>query len=197
MGIFFLNHFEHLNTTITENGGVITYLKKENKSFKFIDKFLVSDDEIKKIDFVSKGLIKEFGDDILSADSKGRITDRAIDLEYLKKDINRARDIEDYLREHEINFTHSNVHLNFWCGEINKYKAMTTYLNEININPSSAIFFGDSLNDESVFENLDNTVGVSNVDSILGRLNYKPKTILKGKNNKGVNGVYKYLNEIL
>jgi hypothetical protein len=48
-----------------------------------------------------------------------------------------------------------------------------------------------------MFEFFPNTVGVSNILSILDKLEYKPKIILEGKENSGAYGVYNHLREVL
>ena len=64
------------------------------------------------------------------------------------------------------------------------------------INSDQSIFYGDALNDESMFKDFQNSVGVSNIISILDELEYKPKIILEGKDNAGANGVLAHLKEV-
>ena len=59
------------------------------------------------------------------------------------------------------------------------------------------MYFGDSLNDESMFEKFTHTVGVSNIDRVLNKLKYKPKTILKGEENIGPDGVINFLTNLV
>ena len=59
------------------------------------------------------------------------------------------------------------------------------------------VFFGDSLNDQAMFQSFPNTVGVSNISSIIDLLEFKPKTILTGKENIGPYGVLNYLKKNL
>ncbi len=195
-GYFLLSHFPYLKTIITEGGGVLTKIEDTKDDYNLIDKFFISQKEIDKLSRITDNLKQEFGEECFSKDSKGRITDRAIPLSYLREDIQRARNIENLLKKEGANFTFSNVHLNFWIGNINKYSTIDFYLKENNIDEDSCVFFGDSLNDESVFKNMKNTIGVSNVKAVLNKLEYRPSTILKGEKYQGVEGVYNYLSEL-
>jgi hydroxymethylpyrimidine pyrophosphatase-like HAD family hydrolase len=87
----------------------------------------------------------------------------------------------DMMEKDKINFSKSNVHINFWCGEISKYLGVTKFIKEFRpeITESNSFFFGDAPNDESMFELFHNSVGVSNIQHCLDRLNHKPRIILE------------------
>ena len=64
------------------------------------------------------------------------------------------------------------------------------------IKENECIYFGDSLNDESMFRYFTSTVGVSNIKYILDDLDYRPSQILEGDDLEGVNGVLKVLSDL-
>jgi HAD superfamily hydrolase (TIGR01484 family) len=191
-GHFLLTHFPYLQDVIVEGGGAMV-----SRSGKFItEECLISQAEVKRLaDFCTEFATK-FPNTPLSVDSFGRKTDRAIELHDLK-DGTLFHHIEDYLREKNINFSTSNVHLNFWCGEVSKFKAVEHYMALKKQTAQESVFFGDSLNDQTMFKSFKNSVGVSNIASVMDRLQYKPTTILTGEENVGPFGVLNYLNKNL
>jgi len=191
-GHFLLTHFPFLTDVIVEGGGTIV-----SRADKFItEECLVSESDVLKLADFTKELAREFPNIKLSVDSFGRKTDRAIELHDLKDGVLFGH-IEDFLRAHHINFSTSNVHLNFWCGEVSKYLAVKHFLNKHKADENKCVFFGDSLNDQAMFKSFTNSVGVSNISTIIDQLQFKPTTILKGDENIGPFGVLNYLQKNL
>jgi HAD superfamily hydrolase (TIGR01484 family) len=189
-GHFLLTHFPFLHEVIVEGGGAVV-----SRSGKFItEKNLVSETDIKRLaDFVSV-FKKEFPTINLSIDSFGRRTDRAVELHDLQDGV-LFHHIEDFLRDHKINFSTSNVHLNFWCGEVSKYIAVDYFLKEKHVSETECIFFGDSLNDQAMFKSFHHSVGVSNISAVLDQMKHRPSEILVGDENIGPFGVLNYLKQ--
>lgn len=191
-GHFLLTHFPFLTEVIVEGGGAIV-----SRKGKFItEECLISESEVQRLaDFCHDFKVK-FPKVPLSVDSFGRKTDRAIELHDLQ-DGTLFHHIEDFLKEKNINFSTSNVHLNFWCGEISKYLAVVHYLKSRNATEEDCLFFGDSLNDQTMFKSFKNSIGVSNISQVLDRMTYKPTTILTGAENAGPFGVLNYIKKHL
>lgn len=191
-GHFLLTHFPYLTDVIVEGGGAIV-----SRSGKFItEECLIDQSEVLKLaDFASE-LVLEFPHLKLSVDSFGRKTDRAIELHDLKEGTLFLH-VEDYLRKNNINFSTSNVHLNFWCGEVSKYLAVKHFLKKHKVEESDCLFFGDSLNDQAMFKSFSNSVGVANISAVIDQLKFKPTTILTGDENIGPFGVLNYLQKNL
>lgn len=187
-GHFLLTHFPFLTDVIVEGGGAIV-----SRSGKFItEELLISNDDVNRLSVFCETFKKKFPNIPLSVDSFGRKTDRAIELHDLK-DGTLFHHIEDFLYESKINFSTSNVHLNFWCGEVSKYKAVNHFLKSKKIDEKNCIFFGDSLNDQAMFQSFPMTIGVSNISKVIGQMKYKPTEILLGEENAGPFGVLNYL----
>lgn len=188
-GHFFLTHFP-LQYCIMEGGGVVVY---RDEAGLIQEKNLVSDAEIKRLEDFTDKLAKNHPDIPLSKDSFGRRTDRA--MEYHEMTEGQLKIAIDLMTEDKINFSKSNVHINFWCGEISKYLGVTKFIKEFRpeITESNSFFFGDAPNDESMFELFHNSVGVSNIQHCLDRLNHKPRIILEGDENIGAKGVLNFI----
>jgi len=191
-GHFLITHFKALDYVIAEGGGVLI---RRDKLGNPIDEPFVKRSNIKHLEVSTKSLLKKFSNINLSADSFGRLTDRAIELSDLLLDIDLLKNVKSFLDKEEINYSTSNVHLNFWSGDVSKYNAVKTFSEKFykDISLDECIYFGDSLNDESMFRYFQNSVGVSSIKDVLSKLEYRPQTILLGEENDGPDGVYNHL----
>ncbi|MFZ4712673.1 MAG: HAD family hydrolase [Bacteriovoracaceae bacterium] len=192
-GHFFLTHFSPVTAVIMEGGGVLV-TRKGNGLME--EKNLVSDKELLHLETQTAALLKNFPWLSLTKDSFGRRTDRAIEL--IEYDDHQKEQIMKFLKTHDIHYSASNVHINFWAGTVSKYKAVDYYLSTYRpmVDLSDCLYFGDAPNDESMFQYFENSVGPSNIDSYLPLMTHHPKIILKGEENKGVLGVYSYLQQV-
>lgn len=195
-GHFLLTHFPQLKHVICEGGGVLVKRKQDGVIAK---ELYVDEKEVTRLQNFTKSLLKKFKGLELSADSLGRLTDRAIELSDLMIDVDRMKDIKTFMDKENVNYSQSNVHLNFWCGEISKYKSVSEFMKKYykEYSLEQTIFFGDSMNDESMFKDLPHTVGVSNIKEVLKKLNYEPSVVLTGEENAGPQGVYNHLESLL
>jgi HAD superfamily hydrolase (TIGR01484 family) len=191
-GHFFLTHFP-LKACIMEGGGVILSV---NDKREIVQEPLVSQTELEKLSLFTDKLKTQFPRLPISADSFGRLTDRAI--EFQSTDENLLIDVMAFMREENINYSKSNVHINFWAGEISKYKGVEYFSKNYRryIPFSHCWFFGDAPNDQSMFESFENSVGVSNISHSLHKLDHKPRIILEGEENAGPKGVLSFIKNI-
>ena len=186
---FFLTHFPSLETVVSEGGGVIS---RKGADGAIEDRLMVSEQELERLESFALELQERFSHLNLTADSFGRQTDRALELSSMNSEI------EDFAKERGINFSRSSVHFNFWCGQISKYRGVSFVLKHYYpFSERECIYFGDSLNDESMFQHFEKSVGVSNIVTCLDKLQHTPSIILKGQENRGASGVYSYLSKIL
>jgi HAD superfamily hydrolase (TIGR01484 family) len=189
-GHFFLSHFP-IKTVIMEGGGVII---SKSEDGVISEKLLISKETVEALEALTQKLIKEIPETVMSADSFGRKTDRAIEFKDMKdEDVKR---VEAFLKREGANFSQSNVHINFWLGDISKSLGVSDYLRNESVSADEMIFYGDAMNDESMFKDFKHSVGVSNISEVIDQLKYKPKTILEGPENAGVNGVLYHLKEL-
>ena len=175
-----------------EGGGVVLFKNQDN----IIDEeVLVSQEDIERLEDLDHALRGRFGD-ILTFDSFGRKTDRAIDLEAMDKE--KKSLVENFLSDHQASFSTSSVHVNFWYGDVSKYQGIQWVLKKKfpHVAENECLYFGDAINDESVFKGLENTVGVSNVSRCLDKMKDHPRVILEGKDNEAVYGVFNFLKQL-
>lgn len=188
-GHFFLTHFP-LSSCIMEGGGVIVYRDHRGE---IVEEPLVSKAELDRLENFTVQLKHKFPHVPLSADSFGRLTDRAIEFHLM--DEAWIEDVMVYMKKENVNFSKSNVHINFWCGEISKFLGVKHFLEKYRpeLKQSDCWFFGDAPNDQSMFELFHNSVGVSNIKHCLDRLDHKPRIILDGDENIGPKGVLNHI----
>lgn len=191
-GHFFLTHFP-LKACIMEGGGVILYLDEKGE---IVQEPLVPQSEIDRLAQFTTNLKHHFPHIPLSADSFGRLTDRAIEFHLMDQEW--IKEAMDFMDEHKINYSKSNVHINFWAGEISKYLGVVAYLEKFKpgLKQEECWFFGDAPNDQSMFELFHNSVGVSNIKHCLHRLTHKPRIILEGDENVGPKGVLNFITNL-
>lgn len=192
---FTLTHLPTLNFSIAEGGGIWVEKKSEHELITHLN---ITEDERVHLKQTAKELCRRFPV-TLSADSSGRITDRAIELYEFEKDPALKGEVESFLQEKKLHFSSSSVHLNFWAGEVSKSKAMNILLERFypELSRDELIYFGDSMNDESVFRDFPYTVGVANLQKIQDKLRSLPQVILKGEEYEGPHGVHFYLQSLL
>ena len=191
---FLLTHFPSLRAVIAEGGGVLV----QANGHEPLERLLIDEMEVRRLADLTNDLLKEFPDLSLSTDSSGRLTDRAIPLNYLKANPEIHAEVCAFLKKENLNFSHSNVHLNYWAGPISKYASIEYFISNYrgDVALKDCIFFGDSLNDESCFQNFEHSVGVSNIVHILDELKYPPSEILVGEDKEGPYGVFAYLSRL-
>lgn len=197
---FLLSHIHDLNHVITEGGGNLTSVTIDDKGRRVLsDHLLIEKKYPKRLEVLTKELLQLFPGLELSVDSFGRETDRAIELSWLAERVEAEGEIREFFRKNEVNYSTSNVHMNFWCGEISKSHAMDSFLSTVmpQVSREGSLFFGDSLNDESVFKDFPNTVGVANIEQVKEKFRCLPSVILEGKHNEGPYGVLNYLESLL
>lgn len=192
-GHFFLTHFP-LQAVVMEGGGVIQW-KDEDRYIH--DEYLVSEAEMTKLEEVFEVLQTRLPKYAVSADSLGRRTDRALEFKKLTdEEIAQAANI--FESQSDVHYSRSNVHINFWVGDISKMKGINSFLAKYRpeVKLSECLYFGDAPNDEPVFAGMENTIGVSNVAAYLNKMKAHPGTILQGKENSYINGVLNYLKSL-
>ena len=189
-GHFLLTHFPDLHGIIMEGGGVMLTRNKHNDIDEHL---LISQAEVQELADITEEIRVRFPRAVLSADSFGRKTDRALEFEQMQDE--DIQQILQFFQTRRVNYSKSNVHINFWVGDISKYNGVKAYLEKIrpDVKMDEAVFFGDAPNDQSMFECFENSVGVANIRHCLERLTHKPKIILVGEEHDGPLGVLAHL----
>ena len=82
----------------------------------------------------------------------------------------------------------SSIHVNGWFGEFDKLTGVAHFHADrwgTPIDHSRWVFFGDSANDEPMFQAFEHAVGVANVADFFPRMEHHPNWITKGHGGHG------------
>lgn len=189
-GVFLLTYFKTLNEVICENGAVNVIRSTKSGLPEVITNGNVDLDFVQSL---RNKLAYEFPQIRFSADTLGRLSDVAIELESLNKE--ELESLLSFARQNNYSVIQSNVHLHLSKNSsINKYTAIKDFSASLGLClDHEVLYFGDSFNDESVFQHLKNTVGVSNIRLCLEKLTHPPAQVLDGDENREILGVLGYL----
>ncbi len=177
-----------------EGGGVIVYRDEKGE---LAEEPLVSREELHELEKFTREMKHHYPYVPLSVDSFGRLSDRAIEFHLMEE--RYIDEVQEFMRKHKINYSKSNVHINFWKGNISKYLGVKYFLENYRkgVKQEDCWFFGDAPNDESMFELFHNSVGVSNIQHCLHKLKFKPRIILQGDENIGPLGVLSFVKSVI
>lgn len=191
-GHFLLTHFP-FKAVIMEGGGIVVYRDERGE---IAQEPLVSQAELDRLEDFTARLQHHYPHVPLSADSFGRLTDRAIEFHLMEE--KWVKEVMDFMDREKINYSKSDVHINFWCGEISKFLGVKHFLKHYRpqVKQENSWFYGDAPNDQSMFELFHNSVGVSNIAHCLPRLTHKPRIILQGDDNAGPMGVLSHIKSL-
>ncbi len=127
----------------------------------------------------------------ISADQDYRIADLAVDfcedVEHPGREA--VQSICRIASEEGALYKISSIHVNCWFGEFNKVECVKKYLQE-NTNDyrdsfNKAFFIGDSPNDEPIFKQIKNSIGVANLNDFKNELKHLPLYITDNRSACG------------
>ncbi len=127
---------------------------------------------------LKQAVLNKFPNAHPTADQPFRLTDIAFDINQDHKvKRSEAFKIADFCEDSGMNVKISSIHINVWCGKYNKATTANEWLVQHDIERVEAMFIGDSPNDDSMFSNFTNTVGVANIKPYIEELNSPPAYI--------------------
>jgi HAD superfamily hydrolase (TIGR01484 family) len=127
----------------------------------------------------------------VAADQFGRLYDFAIDFaEFVSPPLSfaEADEIRKIYENEGATAKVSSIHVNGWFGAFSKFMALEHLTEKIwkkNIR-ESLVYFGDSPNDASLFEKVDLSVGVQNIQDFASLKFTRPKFITDSREGDGV-----------
>lgn len=189
-----------IDGVIGENGGFyFRYIDKVMKRhFVFDSKTMLKNKE--KLKIIETEVLNTIPGSALASDQFCRIMDLAIDfcedVPALPKD--QINKIVSIFEKHGAQAKISSIHVNGWFGNYNKVTQALFFLkNEFQLTETQiqneCAFIGDSPNDEPMFQWLQNSIAVANINPFLEQLKFKPKFIC---NHNGGNG-FKELSDLI
>lgn len=174
---------------VGENGAFVNYF--ENDQLKtFTHPSVASIDVTERLEEIKSAVLKRIPQCRVSKDQFSRIYDLALDFNedppYLGFEV--AEKIKNICTSFGAVAKVSSIHVNTWFGNYDKLSMtklfMDQILHESNIKENT-IFFGDSPNDEPMFEYFPNSCGVANIKSFIDKIKYLPAYITSEESGKG------------
>jgi HAD superfamily hydrolase (TIGR01484 family) len=153
---------------IGENGAFVYYYNNENQIERFTHPSVASGDYRIRLDAIRDAVLKEVPGSRLAKDQFCRVFDLAVDFNedppYLG--LEAANKIKDICVKMGAVAKVSSIHVNAWFGDYNKLSMALLFCREVlneNAPKKTILFFGDSPNDEPMFEYFPVSCGVANV----------------------------------
>lgn len=176
-----------VKAVVGENGAFVYYF--EDSQQKTFTHPLVHKDVKEKLERIRQRVLKEIPGTRIAKDQFARIYDLAIDFNedppYLGFEV--AEQIKDICVEMGAEAKVSSIHVNTWYGKYDKVDMTRLFFKEVlKEDPlKTGIFFGDSPNDEPMFEFFENSCAVANIKPFLAQLNHLPTYVTEEESGLG------------
>lgn len=144
------------------------------------------DDLQERLDPICLEVLQEFPRTRVASDQPYRIYDLAIDF---AEEVVPALSIEDAKKIQKVFEKHgavakiSSIHVNGWFGNFSKVDGLSRVLQEFNLNlKEHVVYVGDSPNDAPLFEAAGVSIGVANIASFIGKVDFsKPQYVTQAE----------------
>jgi len=178
-----------VRAVVGENGAFVYYYEGE-KIKTFTHPSVAAPEVREKLEVVKEACLKMVPGCRVARDQFARIYDLAIDFNedppYLG--LEAAERIRDVCVSMGAQAKISSIHVNAWFGDYDKLKMTRLFLSEILNEPDikeSCIFFGDSPNDEPMFEFFPVSCAVANILPFTERIRHLPAYVTKLDGGRG------------
>ena len=187
-----------LAAVVAENGGV-TFFRSGETLQKIYGVPAASVPEWRRrMQMAAVEVMKEVPEARLSADSKYREVDLAIDWNeevHLSRDA--AEKVVDMLRHRGFSAVRSSVHVNFGPPTFDKLSACKVVVAKVlggdPADLSPYVYVGDALNDAPMFAGFERSVGVANIKRWWDELTHKPNFLTEAEEGAGLREVIKHI----
>jgi HAD superfamily hydrolase (TIGR01484 family) len=177
---------------VGENGGLWFYMNQGKLQMRFLQSESVRIENRIKLEALSHEILQRVPGCALASDQPYRALDLAIDF---CEDVPALGEeaINEIVRAFEqagATCKVSSIHVNGWFGSFDKAEGCARFLKEafgetLSEQRENYAFFGDSANDEPLFVQFPNSIGVANVAHFLPRMKTGPQFITQGNGGHG------------
>jgi len=196
-------HVDHIvrfwpvDAVIGENGAFYAFMEtKKNGQSVMRKRYIIPLEEVEqakqKFLLIQKEVFAKFPDCRVASDQKYREFDLAIDFceDVPALSLAQVDEIVKICAKHGAQTKVSSIHVNGWFGDYNKLSMTKLYaLEQLGLQPealqTTALFIGDSPNDQPMFEFFPCSVGVANIRRFSERLTHFPKFISQKEAGEG------------
>ena len=167
-------------------------MRRRHQDASHRDTAVASSERASRLRRVAERVLKEVPGTALAADQPFRISDMAIDY---CEDVPAlpARSVQEIcriLREENVHFKVSSIHVNFWLGEFDKLSGARLFVTEdagvdFSALAEKTVFVGDSPNDEPLFDGFPHSIAVGNIRRFLDDIRHRPEFITSADCGEG------------
>lgn len=175
---------------VGENGGLWFWFDGKKLQRRFVQDEFTRAQNRRKLNALTDVILRDVPGTALASDQPYRDLDLAIDFcEDVPPLSNEAVEkIAQTFRDHGAVCKISSIHVNGWYGDFDKLRGFRQFHldrwgEEADL--SEWAFFGDSANDEPMFQAFDWSFGVANVIDFLDRIDHPPKWITPSEGGNG------------
>ena len=175
---------------VGENGGLWYWMDEHKLHRRFMQSAADRAVNRERLDQLASDILNAVPGTALASDQPYRELDLAIDF---REDVPELGDsaIDAIVREFELAGAMckvSSIHVNGWYGEFDKLQGVQRFHQERfghTIDFDRWAFFGDSANDEPMFQAFRHSIGVANVSAFLARMSHHPSWITEDEGGHG------------
>lgn len=179
-----------VDAVVGENGGLWFWFDGQKLQRRFKQDEKVRQYNRKRLNQLASTILQSVPGTALASDQPYRDLDLAIDFceDVPPLDENAIAKIVQCFDAAGATSKVSSIHVNGWFGDFDKlsgFKALLRDKWDMDFRPENWVFFGDSANDEPMFEAFEHAVGVANVARFLPMLRYPPNWITIAEGGMG------------
>jgi hypothetical protein len=207
-------HVDHIarfwpvDAVIGENGAFYAYMETVNGQSVMRKRYFMPPNEAvhakQKFQLIQKEVFEKFPTCRLASDQKYREFDLAIDFceDVPALSLTQVDEIVKIYEKYGAHTKVSSIHVNGWFGDYNKLSMTKLYaLEQLGLQPKTlqetALFIGDSPNDQPMFEFFPYSVGVANIRRFSDHLKYFPRYISQEDAGEGFAETIQHLLSLL
>ncbi len=177
---------------VGENGGLWFYMNHGKLIERYVQPLSTRKENRQRLDTLADQIVNKVPGCALASDQPYRALDLAIDFAEDVPLMNDSEIDQIVAAFDEIGATSkvSSIHVNGWFGEFDKLAGCRGLVKDLwgedlEKDKDKYLYFGDSANDEPMFEFFTKSIGVANVAAFLPRLKSHPKLITMGNGGYG------------
>ena len=181
-----------VHAIVAENGAVALQRTHGEVVVSYVQDQATRAQHRRKLDAVAARIVRDVPGARPAQDSAGRVTDIAIDhSECSVLDASSIQRVVDIMRSQGLTATVSSIHINGWIGAHSKWTGACWVVRrlfdrDLADEVASWIYIGDSTNDQEMFAQCPNAVGVANLRRFADVLTTWPTYLTDGERGAGV-----------
>jgi HAD superfamily hydrolase (TIGR01484 family) len=178
---------------VAENGAVMLTRAADGRLQRsFVQDAATRAKHTERLQHATQRILQEVPSAVMASDSAGRLTDIAVDhSEHVQLPAAAIDAVVRIMQSEGMTATVSSIHINGWFGTHNKWTGacwavQSLFDRALPDEVAQWLYIGDSTNDQVMFAQCPNAVGVANLMRFAGSLTAWPRYITEGERGQGV-----------